>query len=137
MADLDRVDWGRHLSPWSPPLPNAGQVVLASHFGDVFVEGPDGVVWWLNAHEDRVEKAAKSHKDFFKRVEKDPATYLRKPLIDQLIKANQLIPVGAMYGLKTPIAEGGRWTIDNVGAASIADAFAYLGSLHLQRKRPN
>jgi len=34
---------------------------------------------------------------------------------------------GMLYGLRQPISEGGRWHPDNIGAAPIADAFAYWG----------
>jgi hypothetical protein len=129
-------NWGPMLAPFSPPLPREGQVVLASFFGDVFVEDKNGAVWWLNGMEERVDRIAISNKQFLERVSREHLTMLKTKLMESLIVGDELAKAGTIYGLKTPRSEGGKYHPDNIGAAPIADAFAYMGELFRKKNAP-
>jgi hypothetical protein len=133
LMDPTPYKWAELLAPFCPPLPREGQVILASYFGDAFVEDNDGAVWWVNGLEARVDRIAINREHALKRIGKDALVTLKTRLMEQLIVADMLLPVGMLYGLKTPRSEGGRYHPDNVGTAPVADAFAFLGD-HFRRK---
>lgn len=119
--------WAEFLAPFSPPLPREGQVILASFFGDVFVEDMDGAVWWVNGMEERVDRIAINRDKAVQRIAAENLVMLKTKLLEQLIKGDMLLPAGMLYGLKTPRSEGGKYHPDNIGTAPIADSFAYMG----------
>ncbi|MEP7211183.1 MAG: hypothetical protein ABI740_10135 [Alphaproteobacteria bacterium] len=127
--------WGPLLAPYSPPLPPSGLVILASYFGDVFVEDEAGV-WWVNGLEARVDRAAPSREAFVERLNRDHLTMLKTKLMDALIIADKLLPAGMLYGLKTPRSEGGAYSPDNIGTAPVGVSFTYMGDLYRQKAAP-
>ena len=122
------AQWGGFLAPFCPPLPRNGQVIVASYFGDVFVEDPDGAVWWVNGLEERVDRIAINREKALERIALENLVMLKTKLMEQLIKGDMLLPVGMLYGFKTPKSEGGKYHPDNIGTAPIADAFAWMGA---------
>ena len=128
-------DWSSLLAPFSPPIPREGQVILASFFGDVFVEDTDGAVWWLNGMEERVDRIAISKDQFLQRLESEYVVMLKTKLVEALIVEDKLIAAGRLYGLQKPRSEGGEYRTDNIGTAPIADAFAFMGQL-FRKKNP-
>jgi len=136
VMDPTPFNWGPMLAPFSPPLPREGQVVLASYFGDVFVEDKDGAVWWLNGMEERVDRIAISNSPFLERVSREHLTMLKTKLMEALIIADKLARAGTIYGLITPRSEGGKYHPDNIGAAPIAEAFAFMGAQFTKKNAP-
>ncbi|HEV7691451.1 MAG TPA: hypothetical protein VGO52_11530 [Hyphomonadaceae bacterium] len=126
-GELFKTQWAGFLAPFVPPLPREGEVILCSYFGDVFVEDTQGAVWWVNGMEERVDRIGINRDKAMERIEADNLVTLKTKLMEQLIKADMLLPVGMLYGLRTPRAEGGKYHPDNIGTAPIADAFAYMG----------
>jgi hypothetical protein len=124
--------WGPLLAPYSPPLPRAAQVILASYFGDVFVEDEAGV-WWVNGLEARVDRVASSHDAFLDRLSRDHLTMLKTKLMDALIVQDKLLPAGMLYGLKMPRAAGGSYSPDNIGTAPVDASFTYLGDVYRRK----
>jgi hypothetical protein len=135
-ADPFAAKWGAMLAPFSPPLPREGQVILASYFGDVFVEDRDGAVWWLNGMEERVDRIAINREKALERIGLESLVMLKTKLMEQMIKADRLLPAGMLYGLITPRSEGGKYHPDNIGTAPIADAFAFMGTLFQRANAP-
>ena len=135
LMDPTPHDWAKLLAPFCPPLPREGQVMLASFFGDVFVEDPDGAVWWVNGLESRVERIAINRDKALERISQDNLVTLKTKLMEQMIRAGRLLPAGMLYGLKVSRADGGRYHPDNVGTAPVAEAFAYLGD-QFRRSNP-
>lgn len=135
-GDLSRWPWGELLAPFSPPLPRDGQVVLASLFADVFVRDGAGAVHWVNGHHSRVDIVALSQQQFEQRLAAEHVAFLKSTMVDMLTVAGRGLPEGRLYGLLKPVQEGGRWAIENVGTASLADAFAYHGSRFVPPPEP-
>lgn len=129
LMDVQRDDWGALLAPFCPPVPGRGEVILASLFGDVFLELGGGEIWWVNPQLTRVDSIAPSREAFVERTKTEYVAFLKTALVDALIRQDMLLKPGMLYGLKQPASEGGRWHPDNIGAAPIADAFAYWGDL--------
>jgi hypothetical protein len=125
--DQFKDQWGVWLAPFCPPLPREGQVIIASHFGDVFVEDTHGAVWWVNCMEERVDRFAINREKALERIGAENLITLKTKLLEQLVKGDMLLPAGMLYGLKTPRSEGGKYHPDNIGTAPIADALAYMG----------
>src|SRR5262245_12075442 len=91
-------DWSSLLAPFSPPMPREGQVILASFFGDVFVEDKDGGVWWVNGMEERVDRVALNRDQFLERINREYVAMLKTKLLEALIVENKLLAVGKLYG---------------------------------------
>jgi hypothetical protein len=127
LMDPVPYDWAKLLASFCPPLPREGQVILASYFGDAFVEDRDGAVWWVNGLESRVERIAINRDKALERIAQDHLVMLKTKLLEQMIVGNRLLPAGMLYGLKVSRSEGGKYHPDNLGTAPVADAFAYLG----------
>jgi hypothetical protein len=136
VLDPTPFDWAALVAPFSPPLPREGQVIMASFFGDVFVEDRDGAVWWVNGMEERVDRIAISRDQFLERIGREYVVMLKTKLLEMLIVENKLVAVGKLYGLMTPRSEGGRYSTDNIGVAPIADAFAFMGALFAKKNTP-
>jgi hypothetical protein len=134
--DPTPYDWSKLLAPFCPPLPRQGAVFMASYFGDAFVEDADGAVWWVNGIEERVDRAAINRTQFIQRVEAEHLVMLKARIVDMLIVGDKLLKVGMVYGLKTPRSEGGKYHVDNLGAAKVEDAFAYMGQRFLEKSAP-
>jgi hypothetical protein len=128
--------WAPMLAPFCPPLPREGQVILASFFGDVFVEDGEGAVWWVNGLESRVDRIGINRDQALQRIEREHLVMLKTKLLEQLIKGDRLLPTGMLYGLKTPRSEGGKYHPDNVGTAPVAEALSYLGEQFRKRNTP-
>jgi hypothetical protein len=134
--DQFKDQWGAMLAPFTPPLPREGQVILASYFGDVYVEDVHGAVWWLNGMEERVDRIAINREKAIERITADSLMMLKTKLLEQMIKGDMLLPKGMLYGLRTPRSQGGKYHPDNIGTAPIADAFAYMGALFQAANSP-
>ncbi len=132
--DVMRDDWGTLLAPFVPPLPREAGVILASYFGDVFVKGPEGEIWWLNGLEARVDRIAASQEAFEQRLLTEYFLMLKTMLLEELVDAKKVLAPGRLYGLKVPRSEGGQYTADNIGTSPIADAFNYMGYLFHQKR---
>jgi hypothetical protein len=137
LMDPVPYDWAKLLAPFCPPLPREGQVILASYFGDAFVEDKEGAVWWVNGLEARVERIAINREQALQRLGQDHLITLKTKLMEQMIVADRVLPVGMLYGLKTPRSEGGRYHPGNVGTASVENAFAYLGDQFRRKNAPS
>jgi hypothetical protein len=135
LLDPAPYKWGGLLAPFCPPLPREGQVILASFFGDVFVEDTDGAVWWVNGLESRVDRIAINREKALERMAQDHLVMLKTKLLEQMIRGDKLLPAGMLYGLKVSRADGGKYHPDNLGTAPVADAFAYMGDEY-RRKSP-
>lgn len=127
LMDPTPYAWGPLLAPFSPPLPKEGQVIMASFFGDVFVEDLDGGVWWVNGLEGRVDRAGINRDQFLERMGREHLTMLKTKLVEAMIVNDRLLPAGMLYGLKTPRSEGGKYHPDNVGTAPVVESLTYLG----------
>jgi hypothetical protein len=136
LMDPTPYNWAELLAPFCPPLPREGQVILASYFGDAFVEDNDGAVWWVNGLEGRVDRIAINRENALQRIGQDALVTLKTKLMEQMIVADRLLPVGMIYGLTVSRAEGGRYHPDNVGTAPVANAFAYLGDQFRGKNAP-
>jgi hypothetical protein len=128
--------WAAFLAPFCPPLPREGQVILASYFGDVFVEDKDGGVWWVNGLEARVDRMAINRDKAIERINNEHLVMLKTKLMEQMIVGNRLLPAGMIYGLQVSRLEGGKYHPDNVGTARIADAFAFMGDEFRRKNAP-
>jgi hypothetical protein len=136
LMDPKPYAWGDLLGPFSPPLPREGEVILASFWSDVFVEDPDGAVWWVNGLESQVGRIAINRDKALERIGREHLVMLKTKLLEQMIRADRLLPVGMLYGLKVPRSEGGKYHPDNIGTATVADAFAYLGDQYRKKNAP-
>ncbi len=61
---------------------------------------------------------------------------LKTKLLEQMIVADRLLPVGMLYGLKVSRPDGGKYHPDNLGTAPVADAFAYMGDQFRAKNAP-
>src|SRR5262245_34547784 len=136
LMDPTPHNWGELLMPFAPPLPREGQVILASFFGDVFVEDRDGAVWWVNGLESRVDRIAINRDKALERIGVDHLAMLKTKLLEQMIRADKLLPAGMLYGLKVSRGEGGKYHPDNLGTAPVASAFAYIGDQYRRKSAP-
>ena len=136
LMDPTPHDWAKLLAPFCPPLPREGQVILASYFGDVFVEDADGAVWWVNGLEARVDRIAINRDKALERMAQEHLVMLKTKLLEQMIVADRLLPVGMLYGLKVSRPDGGKYHPDNLGTAPVADAFAFMGDQFRRKKAP-
>jgi hypothetical protein len=136
LMDPQPCAWGDLLAPFCPPLPREGQVILASFFGDVFVEDGDGAVWWVNGLESRVDRIAINRDKALERIAREHLVMLKTKLLEQMIRADRLLPAGMLYGLKVSRSEGGKYHPDNVGTAPLAGAFAYMGDQYRRMSAP-
>jgi hypothetical protein len=134
--DPGPYDWSSLLAPFSPPLPREGEVILASFFGDVFLEDKNGAIWWLNGMEERIDRIAISRPQFLQRLEHEYVVMLKTKLLEALIVEDKLLAAGKLYGLQKPRGEGGQYRTDNIGTAPIADAFAFMGQLFARKNAP-
>ncbi|MDP3735951.1 MAG: hypothetical protein Q8R02_01100 [Hyphomonadaceae bacterium] len=127
LLDPTPYQWGPLLAPFSPPLPREGQVILASFFGDVFVEDMDGGIWWVNGLEGRVDRAGINRDKFLERMGREHLTMLKTKLLEAMVVQDKLLPAGMLYGLKTPRSKGGKYSPDNIGTAPVVASMTYLG----------
>jgi hypothetical protein len=136
LMDPQPYQWGPLLAPFSPPLPREGQVILASFFGDVFVEDANGGVWWVNGLEGRVDRAGINRDQFLDRMNREHLTMLKTKLLEAMVVEDKLLPVGMLYGLKTPRSEGGKYSPDNIGTAPVVASMTYLGDQFRAKNAP-
>jgi hypothetical protein len=134
--DPNGLDWPRLLALFVPPLPQAGEIIVLSHFGDLFISQPDGSVLWLNPQMGRIDTVARTREAFIERLNTDYVAMLKTPLVEQMIRLDRLLKAGMFYGLMQLPRDGGRWHPDNIGAAPAADAFAFWGA-EFRKANPN
>jgi hypothetical protein len=98
--DVDRTDWGDLLAPFSPPIPQQAEIILASYFGDVFMVVADGSVMWVNPQMLRVDTIARTKDEFLSRLYNERDAFLKVLLVDHMARLDKNIRIGFLYGLK-------------------------------------
>jgi hypothetical protein len=93
-------------------------------------------VWWVNGLEARVDRIAINREKALERIAREHLVMLKTKLLEQMIVADRLLPAGMLYGLKVSRSEGGKYHPDNLGTATVAAAFGYLGDQYRKLSAP-
>lgn len=109
---------------WSP--------LLFSAIGDVFIELPAGVVWWLSTATGDLEQVADSREHFLRLLDGEQVDEWFLPgLVETLRSQGKPLSLGQCYSFVTlPVFVAGSFSAENMFPCEAAEHFALAGQIH-------
>lgn len=125
---LECWTWLLGSTPWRP--------VVYSMFGDCFVAGPDGRVYFLNLLKGELNEVAGNRADFERLAEEEAAgrKWFMGPLVDQVQQNGIGRSKGQIYGFKKLPLHGGAMTWENVEATNPVVYHNTISQVHQQKR---
>lgn len=136
ITHLDRSalldDWRWLIGPTKMPL-------LITALGNAFVvDTADGTVHVIDAGPGTIERIADSRDEFRARL-RDKAFVVEHfvpKVVARMREAGQALETGQLYGFKTPPAQGGEYSPENLQPMNIQTHFSVLGQIHDRARSP-
>ncbi len=113
------------LEEWQWLAGTEGTFFRATLFGDIFLRGPDGSIYWLNTGSVIYEKVAENEEEWLDALLNDAGTFFHSSLLLQLRSIGYLPSPGSVYSwIQAPVVNGEE-IADNI---QILDAIVHLSN---------
>ncbi len=112
------------------------EVLFISKMGDMFVEGNNGMVYWLATDIGTLNMVANSRKEFeaLLKDEDNINNWFLPSLIERLIVAGKVLGRDQVYSFKKIPVIGGEYSVDNLEPIDLNVHFALTGQICEQIK---
>lgn len=117
---------------WSWLLPDPLKAFMASAMGDVFLEGDDGAVFWLDTGRGKLEMIAPSRDAFMAELRTKAEDWFLASLVDELLEAGIVLDSEQCYGYKVLPVLGGKYEVANVAPMAALAWYGFSGHVHGQ-----
>ena len=134
ILDTAGVSWPTTLSTWRWLIPSVLTVWFTNRFGDVFLALEDKSINRLNLDGGTLDRLAESREEFETKIDEDQNynDWLLIPLVDRLVAAGVILPVGKCYAFTQLPILGGSYDVGNVATVGISERIAFLGDVYRQ-----
>jgi hypothetical protein len=134
--DIDKVDFDDILSSWQWCLADMSGIVMITCVGDLFLQGKDGAIYWLQTDCGDLTKIAESLEEFNKFLDDEDKldNWLLPSLVEKLIKANKILKGNEVYSYIKPPVIGGEYSVDNILPTEMNAHFFFSGQIFKQLK---
>lgn len=129
-------DFGRWLSGWSPPLPDAFAVWMVNRFAEIIAVFEDGSVHRLDLGTGIVEKLADSQDDFVVKIDQDNNAddWLLISLTDACVEAGMNLGPNECYSYVIPPFLGGEYDLGNIRPLDLQVYYEMTADIYRQTK---
>ena len=130
------VDFDVLLEDWRWLVDKSYKPLVISAFGDLFLEGQDGSMYWLDTGMGKLIKVASSPKEFkslMVQPENSNAWFMPPLVMDLKAKGMNLGP-SQCYGWRIPPALGGKAEASNLEITDLQVHFSILGQINSKAK---
>ena len=136
IIDIEQVDVGRLIEGWRWLMGEDKTPIMVSSIGDLFLQGTDGGVDWLNVGEGKLLRVADSFDEFQKKLqdEEQVREWFLVDLIAELKAAGHDIKERQVYSYKKLPILNGDYSVDNFEITDIEVHFSFAGQIHQQVK---
>ncbi|WP_435005277.1 T6SS immunity protein Tdi1 domain-containing protein [Tundrisphaera lichenicola] len=135
-VNLYDVDFGPLLKDWRWLVDESCRPIAISALGDLFLQGSDGSVYWLDSGAGRLSRVASSP-DEFETLKAEPdhkGEWFQPELVAQLKARGMDLDPGFCYGYKVPPILGGKDDASNFEPTDVQVHFEVLGQLYDQSR---
>ncbi len=132
LVPLDGIDLGSLVATWRWLLYDSLQPWFATALGDLFLQGPEGQVWWLDVGVGELREVAHHAAEFrtLLEISENAALWFGEVLVDQLRAAGLILEPQECYCyLLLPIL-GGEYRQDNFWVRDVVTHFRIWGPIH-------
>ena len=134
--DITKVDIDDILSCWQWRLSEMKAVVTISRIGDIFLQGNDDAIYWLQTENGDLTKVAESLEHYQQLLCDDEIidNWFLPLLIEQLLTAGMTLNEIEVYSYKKLPVIGGEYSVDNIEQTDMSVHFAICGQICEQIK---
>ena len=134
--NIDDLDFGDLLSDWASLLSGNYGPLLMNAFGDLFLQGENGHVYFLDLASGTANEVAKDLEEFSELLneENHVAQWFMPGLVEELHQQNMLLDPGQCYGYKIPPILSGPFIPENIQPTDISLHYASLAHVYEQVK---
>ena len=136
VVKTEGVDFDALLSDWRWLVRAELKPILVTAFGDLFLRGESGRIYFLNAMSGSLKEVAGSEEAFEQLCEDREQRrnlFLSSFLMEVRKVRGELAP-GDCYSCEVPLSLGGKLEPENFEPADLLSHFSILGQLHRQTK---
>lgn len=132
LVPLDGIDVGRLVEFWRWMLPDSLQPWFGTALGDLFLQGPEGQVSWLDVGVGELQEVAKSAAEFraMLAIPDNVALWFGEVLVDQLRAAGLILKPQQCYCYRLLPILGGEYRPDNFCVRDVVTHFQIWGPIH-------
>jgi hypothetical protein len=136
LKDITKIDFEDILSEWQWRIADMRAVIMVTVWGDVFFEGNDDCIYWLQTDDGSLAKVAERNEQFQSLLteERNIDNWFLPSLLEQLYNSGKILKEDEVFSfLKMPVL-GGEYTIENIAPCSMSVHFAFTGQICEQIK---
>jgi hypothetical protein len=110
--------------------------ILVSAIGDMFLQGDNGQIYWLDIGQGKFEMVADDTDEFERKLTdlKQVNEWFMIDLTTKLRLANKKLNEGQLYSYKKLPVIGGDYSVDNFEPTDMEVHFCFAGQIHKQIK---
>jgi len=122
------------LSEWAWLVPRHLSPFMVTPFGDLFLKGTDGTVYFLDTLWGQLVDAADDESDLFSQLQDEQlsAETLRPDLLLELAKQLGPLKEGSCFSAKIPLSLSGELVPSNFSITTLEEHLRSMGSLQRQ-----
>jgi hypothetical protein len=134
--DISSLDLADLRENWKWLIADMTQVLIISKLGDMFLQGKNEAIYWLDTGAGLLTQIAGSINEFDSLLKEDDNIneWFLPHLIDELEDNGQMLAKNQVYSFVKPPAIGGEYVAGNVKATDISVHFAFTGQIFEQIK---
>lgn len=133
---IEGLDFRKLLSDWSSLLRGNFGPFLMNAFGDLFLQGEDGRVYFLDLASGKIDGVAKDMEEFGELLNAGEhiTDWFMPALVQELQAAGIRLKPGQCYSYKIPPFLNGSLTLENIEPTDIYVHYSVLGQMYEQVK---
>jgi hypothetical protein len=134
VLDMEGLDFDQLLADWRWLVDEAYEPVLLTVLGDLFLQAPDGSIYWLEASAGRFSRVADSRAGFRQLLRRSDKVdeWFDPDLVSALQHRFPDLGPGQCYGYLIPPVVGGRQMPVNMEPTDLYVHFSILGQVSSQ-----
>jgi len=134
--NMSRVDVADIRECWEWLLKDMPKVLMISKLGDMFLEGRDNGIYWLDTGIGELNKITDSISEFQQLLKDDEAVdnWFLPELISGLVDSGITLDSDEVYSYKKLPLIGGEYSVENLEPTNISVHFAISGQIAEQVK---
>ena len=136
LKDITKIDFEEILSAWQWKVTDMLGAIMVTVWGDIFFEGNDSCIYWLQTDRGNLTKVAETNERFqgLLRDENNIDNWFLPSLLEELYNSGKTLKEDEVFSfLKLPVI-GGEYSLQNIVPCSMSVHFAFTGQICEQIK---
>lgn len=136
LKDITKIDFEDILSSWQWRIADMRGVVIVTVWGDIFFEGNDDGIYWLQTDDGSLTKVAESN-EHFQSMLKDKSNidnWFMPSLLEELYNSGKTLKEDEVFSRQKSPVIGGDYSLANIVPCSMSVHFTFAGQICEQIK---